>query len=37
MEALRSSAAQKYVNQYLFHTEKALKAIRFVESIKIEL
>jgi hypothetical protein len=27
----------KLVDQYLFHTEKALEAIRFVESIKIEL
>ena len=27
----------KLVDQYLFHTEKALKAICFVESIKIEL
>ena len=27
----------KLVDQYLFHTEKALEAIRFVESIKVEL
>ncbi len=27
----------KLVDQYLFHTERALEAIRFVESIKIEL
>ena len=27
----------KLVDQYLFHTERALRAIRFVESIKIEL
>ena len=27
----------KLVDQYLFHTEKALKSIHFVESIKIEL
>jgi hypothetical protein len=27
----------KLVDQYLFHTEKALDAIRFVESIKVEL
>lgn len=27
----------KLVDQYLFHTEKSLHAIRFVESIKIEL
>ncbi len=27
----------KLVDQYLFHTERALDAIRFVESIKIEL
>ncbi len=27
----------KLVDQYLFHTEKALQTIRFVESIKIEL
>ena len=27
----------KLVDQYLFHTEKALQAIKFVESIKIEL
>lgn len=27
----------KLVDQYLFHTEKSLQAIRFVESIRIEL
>ena len=27
----------KLVDQYLFHTEKALEALRFVESVKIEL
>ncbi len=27
----------KLVDQYLFHTEKSLSAIRFIESIKIEL
>ena len=27
----------KLVDQYLFHTERSLEAIRFVESIKIEL
>lgn len=27
----------KLVDQYLFHTERALETIRFVESIKIEL
>ena len=27
----------KLVDQYLFHTEKALGALRFVESVKIEL
>lgn len=27
----------KLVDQYLFHTEKALEAIRFVESIKVEI
>jgi len=27
----------KLVDQYLFHTERALGAVRFVESIKIEL
>ena len=27
----------KLVDQYLFHTEKSLNAIKFVESIKIEL
>ena len=27
----------KLVDQYLFHTERALEAIRFVEAIKIEL
>lgn len=33
---IRELKTYKLVDQYLFHTEKALTALRFIESIKIE-
>ena len=34
---IRELKTYKLVDQYLFHTDKALTALRFIESIKIEL
>lgn len=34
---IRELKTYKLIDQYLFHTDKALTALRFVESIKIEL
>ena len=34
---IRELKTYKLVDQYLFHTERALESIRFVEPIKIEL
>ncbi len=34
---IRELKTYKLVDQYLFHTEKSLLAVQFVESIKIEL
>ena len=34
---IRELKTYKLIDQYLFHTDKALTALRFIESIKIEL
>lgn len=34
---IRELKTYKLVDQYLFHTEKALAALHFIESIKIEI
>ena len=33
---IRELKTYRLVDQYLFHTEKALKALRFIEATKIE-